>query len=301
MKILVLGASGMWGHQAYLKLSEHFGSQNVACSLRKSRDDYSSAQFADGAGIFNSGIVFDKVDWLDFEKARHCLDTFKPNWIINCVGLTPRKYDVKDEAQFLAINAHLPQKLAFWAQANGAKLIHFSTDCVFNGKKGSYTELDLPDATDVYGRSKALGEIRASQVLTLRLSKIGREIEKKTEIVEWILSKRGDKAQGYSKAMYSGVTSNFMAKELIRIIEKFPQIEGLYQISGEPISKYELLKLINDVYQAHVDIQPKDDYVLDKTLKCDLYSTLTGYKQPKWSELILQMKQEERVNYDSIK
>lgn len=295
MRIIVLGASGMWGHQAFLKLSKHFGEQKVACTLRKARSEYAAIK------VFNSAKVYDQVDWLNFEKAQKCLEDFKPNWIVNCVGLTPRKFDTKDEEQYAAINAHLPKKLADWAAQNKARLIHFSTDCVFSGKKGNYTEDDIPDASDVYGKSKAQGEIKAPNVLTLRLSKIGREIEKKTELVEWLLSKRGQSVQGYTKAMYSGLTTNFMAQELIRIIEKFPNLTGLYQISGRPISKYELLKLINQVYDAQVDIQPKEDYVLDKTLKCDLYSSLTGFVRPAWKDLIVKMKQEEQVNYDCIK
>ena len=192
-------------------------------------------------------------------------------------------------------------KLAQWARENGSKLIHFSTDCVFTGKKGEYTEKDKPDAQDIYGLSKAQGEIQTPHVLTYRLSKIGREIEGKTEIVEWLLSQKGKAVQGYSKAMYSGVTTNFMADELIRVIENFPEIEGLYQVSSPNISKYELLKLLNQVYGCGVEIQEKSDYAVDKSLNCDLYSEATGFKRPDWLEMIKAMKNEERIDYDSFK
>jgi dTDP-4-dehydrorhamnose reductase len=284
----------MWGHQAFLKLSEHFGETNVACTLRKSKEHFDRAQ------IFKNRIVHDLVDFTDFETASKCLDDFRPQWIINCVGLTPRKYDTKNEKLYYQINSELPLKLSEWAKNNNSKLIHFSTDCVFSGQKGEYTEDDKPDAQDVYGKSKAQGEIKMPGVLTYRLSKIGREIEGKTEIVEWLLSQKGKKVQGYSKAIYSGVTTNFMADELIRVIEKFPRLEGLFQISGPKISKFELLKLINQVYGCGVEIQEKSDYALDKSLNCDLYSEATGFKKPDWLEMIQAMKLEERINYDSL-
>ncbi len=290
----MLGGSGMWGHQAFLKLSKHFGETNVACTLRKSKEYFDKAQ------IFKKKIVYDLVDFTDFDSASNCLDDFKPQWIINCVGLTPRKYDTKNEKLYYQINSELPLKLSEWAKINNAKLIHFSTDCVFSGQKGEYTEGDKPDAQDVYGKSKALGEIKMPGVLTYRLSKIGREIEGKTEIVEWLLSQKGKKVQGYSKAIYSGVTTNFMAAELIRVIEGFPKFEGLFQISGPKISKFELLKLINQVYGCGVEIQEKSDYAVDKSLNCDLYSKATGFKKPDWLEMIQAMKTEERIDYDNL-
>lgn len=295
MKILVLGGSGMWGHQAFLKLANHFGRENVACTLRKSRNHY------DKIKIFQNATVYDFVDFTNFDKASEVLSNFKPTWIINCVGLTPRKYDIKNEQLFYQMNSDLPQKLTKWVKDNNSKLIHFSTDCVFTGKKGEYTEKDTPDAQDVYGKSKAQGEIKSSQVLTYRLSKIGREIEGKTELVEWLLSQKGKAVQGFSKAMYSGVTTNFMAAELIRVIENFPEIEGLYQVSSPKISKYELLKLLNQVYACGVEIQEKTDYSVDKSLNCDLYAEATGFKKPDWLEMIKAMKNEERIDYDSFK
>ncbi len=292
MKIIVLGGSGMWGHQAFLKLFDHFGPQNVACTLRKSHAYYDKIE------IFKKATVYDCVDFTDFEQASKCLEDFRPNWIINCVGLTPRKYDTKNEKLFYQINAELPALLSTWAQKNKCKLIHFSTDCVFTGKKGEYTEYDIPDAQDVYGKSKARGEIRAPHVLTYRLSKIGREIEGKTEIVEWFLSQKGQTVQGYSGALYSGVTTNFMASELVRVIDHFPNIEGLYQVSSNKISKFKLLQILNQVYTCGVEIQEKLDYSVDKSLNCDLYTQATGFIKPDWLRMIQAMKNDERINYD---
>lgn len=294
MKILVLGGAGMWGHQAFMKLSGHFGKNQVGCTLRKSRSFY------DKAGIFKEALVYDQVDFSNFETASRCLEDFKPDWVVNCIGLTPRKYDTQNEKHYFQINTELPQKLAAWTEKNRVRLIHFSTDCVFNGKKGNYTENDIPDAEDVYGKSKAMGEIKASHVLTYRLSKLGREIEKKTELVEWFMSQRGKAVQGYSRGWYSGLTANAMAHELVRVFEKYPRLSGLYQISSQKISKYEILKLLNEVYGCGIDVQNNSDYAIDKSLNCDLYSKATGFKRPDWQEMIKTMKNEERINYDSF-
>lgn len=296
MRLIVLGASGMWGHQVFMKFSDHFGSENVAGTLKKPKAHF------DRIKIFQKAHVYDNVDFTDFKKASQCLSDFKPNVIVNCVGLTPRKYDVKNETLYKQINSELPHHLATWAGEHKSKLIHFSTDCVFTGKKGEYTEFDVPDAQDVYGSTKAAGEIKSQkQVLTFRLSKVGRELEGKTEIVEWLLSQRGKMVKGFSKAMYSGVTTNFMADELIRIIEMYPQLSGLYQVAGQKISKLELLKQINAVYQCDVEILENSDYALDKSLNSETYEKATGFRKPSWPDMLATMKKEERVDYDSFK
>jgi dTDP-4-dehydrorhamnose reductase len=295
MKILVLGGSGMWGHQVFLKLSEYFGNSQVACTLKKNRSHYDRIQF------FQNKTVFDGLDFRNFDVVYNLLGQYKPSWVINCVGLTPRKYDPKDEAHYFSINADLPHKLNNWCEINHSKLIHFSTDCVFTGKKGEYTESDIPDATDIYGKTKALGEVRSKSALTYRLSKIGREIEGKTEILEWALSQKGREINGFSKAIYSGVTTNFMAAELIRIIEKYPDLSGLFQVAGPKINKFELLKIINQVYECRLTIHEKIDYAVDKSLNCELYKQTTGFNQKDWLNMIMTMKKEERIDYDSFK
>lgn len=294
MRILVLGGSGMWGHQVFLKMKKHFGVGQVACTLHKPVSHF--AKF----GIYEGCKVYDRADFSDFNQATKVLQDYQPTIILNCVGLTPRKHDIQNQELYRKVNSELPYHLLQWAQKNSARLIHFSTDCVFSGKKGEYTEADIPDATDVYGSSKAKGEINDPSALTLRLSKIGREIEYKTELLEWFLAQRGKAAQGFSKAFYSGLTTNFMAKELIRIIEKFPNLNGLYQISSQKISKYELLKLINQTFDCQVEIQEKSDYAVDKSLNCELYIQKTGFQKPTWPDMLLELKNEDGKLYDSL-
>jgi len=284
----------MWGHQVFLKMKSRFGLLNVAGTIRKPIESYQRMS------IFQGSPVFDRTDFHHFQQATEVLNRWQPEVVMNCVGLTPRKHNVKNETAYRRINSEFPHHLLDWCQQHSAKLVHFSTDCVFSGQKGSeYTEADKPDATDVYGSSKAAGEIQDSACLTLRLSKIGREIEHKTEILEWFLAQRGKKVQGYTKAYYSGVTTNLMAHEMVRLMEKYPSLNGLYQVSGERISKYELLKLFDQIFETQVEITPNTAYSVDKSLDCGLYCQKTSFQRPKWMDMLVQLKKESGSFYDS--
>lgn len=293
MKVLILGGAGMLGHQVFLKCKAEFGAANVGCTLRKKKSHYDQFE------IFKDAIVFDELNVLEFSDVASVLEKFKPQYIINCIGLTLRKEELGNIEKCIEVNSMLPHKLAKWGQAHDCKVIHFSTDCVFDGKKGNYKETDIPDAGDLYGQSKFLGEISYSNSLTMRLSIVGRELEGKTELVEWFLSQAKKSIKGYSKAFYSGLTTNFVATEVVRVIKNFPNLNGTYQVSSEPINKFELLKIVNEVYQTQTDIQENAEYVADKTLNSDLYSEKTGFKKPSWKKMITDMKQEEKVSYDS--
>lgn len=293
MKVLILGGAGMLGHQVYLKLKDEFGTANVAITLRKSKQHY------DKFGIFKEAIAFDNLDVLDFSLVEKVLNNFKPEYIINCIGLTLRKKELGDMEKCIHVNSMLPHRLAKWAESNSARVIHFSTDCVFDGKKGNYTEKDIPTAEDLYGQSKFLGEIIYPNSLTMRLSIFGRELEGKTEFIEWFLSNKGKTVNGFAGVNYSGLSTNFVAKELIRIIKDFPKLSGTYQVASQPMDKFAILKIVNEIYQTKTEIKESADYKSDKTLNCDVYSKTTGFKKPTFVEMITEMKQEEKVSYDS--
>lgn len=293
MKLLVLGGAGMLGHQIFLQLRSEFGLKNVACTLRKTKDHY--ARF----GIFNDGPVFDNVDVLNFSELEKLLKTFQPQYIINCIGLTLRKPELSDMQKCIEINSMLPHKIAIWGQSHNCRVIHFSTDCVFDGKKGNYKETDIPTADDLYGESKFLGETAYANALTMRLSIVGRELEGKTELVEWFLSQKEKTIKGFSRAMYSGLTTNVVSKEVIRLIKNYPHLHGTFQLASEPISKFELLKILNDLYNCKSEILENADYLSDKTLNCDRYSKATGFIKPSWKTMLSEMKQSEKVNYGS--
>ncbi|WP_373999512.1 dTDP-4-dehydrorhamnose reductase family protein [Bdellovibrio bacteriovorus] len=293
MKILIIGAAGMLGHQVLRRLQAQYKT-DVYGTVRKAVSYYS------GYNVFQNSQLLGDVDVLDFSSLENILNKVQPRWIINCVGLTLRKEDVASFEKCLEINSMLPHRLSLWALKNSAKLIHFSTDCVFDGRSGNYRESDIPTATDLYGKSKFLGETHLKSSLTMRLSIIGRELEGKTELVEWFLSQKNTSVKGYTRAMYSGLTTIRVANEVARIIEKFPELYGLYQVSSQPISKFDLLQLLNKHFVANVNISPFDGYLADKTLNCDRYSYATAFSPPTWEEMIYELSQDKMADYGDI-
>lgn len=195
------------------------------------------------------------------------------------------------------LNAIFPHRLAEIAGITGARLINISTDCVFDGKKGNYNEEDLPDATDVYGKSKNLGEVTGNNCLTLRTSIIGRELQTNHSLVEWFLSNRGKKVKGFVNAVYSGFPTIVLADIIAALIENHKNLSGLYHVSSEPINKYELLRLINEAYQAGVEIEPFDDFRIDRSLDSTKFRKETGIFPADWPEMIKRMA-DDKTPYD---
>jgi len=297
MRILILGASGMLGHQVYTELRHH-GLDLRAC-LRKT---YADVQSYD---CFRPQDVIGRVDLAQGFEVTRLLNHEKPDVVINCAGVTTRKLGLERPDQVMALNAHLPRLVSEWCETYEARLIHISTDCVFKGGHAPYTEDSATEAQDLYGRSKIEGEIKDSRrTLTLRTSIIGFELGTQTELLEWFLSRTGQSAQGYQNVIYSGVTTNYLARTLCTLILKFPDLSGLYQISSPPISKYALLKLINDRFSLSVALTPETTTSSDKTLLSDRFFLATGLKRPDWNEQIQELSQiflqrkEERRTYD---
>ena len=165
-------------------------------------------------------------------------------------------------------------------------MIHISTDCVFSGRKGAYREEDPSDAVDLYGRSKFLGEVATTNALTLRTSIIGRELSEFRSLLEWFLAQRGKTVQGYQKSLYSGVTTNYLAGLVARLIESHPGLHGLYQVASQTITKYDLLCLIRRAFRLDIEIQPVEGEIADRTMRADRFLAATGCACPSWPELI---------------
>ena len=282
MKIAVLGAAGMLGHRIYAELASHFPTWALV------RQDFEAYQ---DLGLFDLKNFIGGCDAEDrFSLERH-LDQLRPTHIVNCVGLTTRKIDPRQNHRVVLVNAWLPHNLQSWCARNGAHLIHFSTDCVFSGSKGNYRESDFPDAQDLYGISKHLGEVSGNRALTLRGSIIGREIRHQTELVEWFLTQRGLTAKGYINVRYSGVTTNYMASLVRHILDQRPNLEGLYHVSAPPLSKFDLLSQINRELDLRVKLIPESSYRSDKTLNSDrLYNEFPELVRPDWREMIPELK-----------
>jgi dTDP-4-dehydrorhamnose reductase len=190
-----------------------------------------------------------------------------------------------DPLPALAMNALLPHRVAAICRAVGARFIHISTDCVFSGRKGNYVESDPSDAEDVYGRTKFLGEVQGPHAITLRTSIIGQELKNRLGLVEWFLAQTGT-IQGYRKAMYSGFTTDELSRIILQHVIPDPGLHGMYHVSSEPVSKFDLLLLAKQAYGKEIEILPEDRFVCDRTLDSARFREATGYVPPAWAEMV---------------
>jgi len=280
MKILVIGGSGMLGHKLVQTWNERF---EVWTTLRSSLADFEKF------GIFDKKRVLENVEAGDYESVEMAIKKIRPQVIFNAVGIIKQLPTSKNILQALTINSIFPHRLADTAEKIGARLINISTDCVFNGEKGGYTETDVSDAADVYGKSKYMGEVADGNCLTLRTSIIGRELRTTHSLVEWFLGNRGKKVPGYVNAIYTGFPTVVLADIVGDLIENRRELSGLYHLSSDPINKFELLKLINDAYRAEIEIEPFEDFRIDRSLNSTKFRLETGFRPVSWREMIQKM------------
>lgn len=213
----------------------------------------------------------------------------RPDVVINCAGVIKHSDEAKDYLKVLLLNTVLPHCLARLSANLNARLIHFSTDCVFTGSKGNYEEIDFPDALDLYGRSKLLGEVNYSNTITLRTSLIGHELNKAKNLVEWFLCQNGE-IKGYDKVIFSGLPTLEIAKVIDEYIIPNIKLEGLYHLSSQPISKYKLLLLIKDIYNKNINIVKDDSIKINRSLNPLRFYKATGYVFKPWSIMIKEMR-----------
>jgi dTDP-4-dehydrorhamnose reductase len=276
MRILILGGDGMLGHQ----LLRHFGTRHVArATLRGPLERYA------GYGLFHAGNAVDGVDVQDFGTVRRVFTGFRPDAVINATGIVKQRAEAAEAIPSIEINALFPHRLAALCAEAGTRLVHMSTDCVFSGKQGGYREDDPPDATDIYGRSKLLGEVSASPAITLRTSIIGSELSRKTGLLEWFLAQQGT-IRGYRRAIFSGFTTTEMARIIEMLLTRYPGAHGLYHVSSAAISKYELLTLIRDRLGLSTRIEPEDDFHCDRSLDSTRFRAAFAYEPPSWPAMI---------------
>lgn len=281
-KVAVLGASGMLGHKMLQILSDKF---EVVGTLRK----------RDVPEILYPYCIYVNVDAMNFSTVSNALNDINPDIIVNCIGIIKQLPESNDWHISHTINSELPHKLAIYAHLHGMRLIHFSTDCVFDGKVGMYGETAIPNAIDIYGRTKFAGEVIDS--LTLRTSIIGREIDSNHGLLEWFLSKKGMKIQGYKKSIFSGVTTNELSYLIGDIILNDKDIKGLYNVASTPINKYDLLTLVNKYLVNKVDIDPVDGEDINRSLNGLKLKLATGYDPPSWSDMIDEMMNKDKTDY----
>ncbi len=269
------------GHKLWQALSPSFPDTFV--TIRKPLSCYVKC------GLFSAKSTVEGVDLRDFTKVNSVLADIRPDIVLNCVGITPRKEDAQDNVSAITINSLLPHKLAEWCANNGSRLIHFSTDCVFDGKKGGYDESSPPDSKDLYGMTKALGEVKSPCVLVIRTSMIGREIFGGTELLEWFLAQKGKRVKGFRKALFTGLPTNRLAALTRDLIGNFPSLSGVFNVSSPAISKNDLLHMMRDAYKIDVEIEPDDKFECRRDLNGDKFIKQTGFACPPWTELIREM------------
>jgi dTDP-4-dehydrorhamnose reductase len=229
------------------------------------------------------------VDGFNFDSLTGAFARARPEVAVNCIGVIKQLPTATDPIISLTINSLLPHRLAALCQAAGARLIHISTDCVFSGRQGNYTEADVSDAEDLYGRTKFLGEVSGPGSLTLRTSIIGRELRTASGLVEWFLSQRGQKVRGFTRAIYTGFTTLELSRVIAHLIEAWPSLTGLYQVSSEPINKYDLLCRLAEACRMPVDIEPYAELAIDRSLNSARFRQATGYTPPAWSDMLQEL------------
>lgn len=237
----------------------------------------------------------DPVDANYFDSVIRALASIQPDIVINCIGIIKQVPSSKDPLTAITVNAQLPHRISLICRTSGARLIHISTDCVFSGDKGMYKESDESDAIDLYGRTKYLGELTYSHCLTLRTSIIGHELKGRYGLVEWFLA-QNEKIHGFRKAIYSGFPTVELARIICDYILPNPDLSGLYHVSSEPISKFDLLGLVDQQYNKMIEIEPDDSFVIDRSLDSSPFRKNTGYQPPSWGELIEMMHRDFIVN-----
>lgn len=277
-RILILGISGMLGHKLFLELTkdQHL---DVYGTKRTFNNEPFGGKFA--------AKIRGGVDGDNFDTIIRALASIQPDIVINCIGLIKQTALANDPLSAITVNAQLPHRLSLVCKTAGARLIHFSTDCVFDGGKGKYTEEDTPSASDLYGRTKLLGELSYPHCLTIRTSIIGHELKGYLSLVEWFL--RQKEARGYSNAIFSGLPTIEVARVVREYILRDDTLHGVYHLAADAISKYDLLRLIDECYGDRIRIERYDDFFIDRSLDSSKFSDKTGYKAPSWHELIRMM------------
>ena len=278
MRVLVLGGSSMLGHQLCRVLTARMETWATfrEYPARNLQYDFVVQERALSA-----------VNAEDIASVRDALEKVKPDSVVNCIGIVKQRDEAKQAIPSIQINALFPHQLADLCQEENTRLLQISTDCVFSGLRGEYTEADTPDPVDLYGRSKLLGELHHPGCLTLRTSIIGWQLNTFSSLLSWFSRQRGQRIKGYQQAIYSGFSTRVLAGLISDLIESRPDLSGLYQVASAPISKYDLLVTLRDkLCWDDIQIDPDDNFYCDRSLVGTRFSVATGWQAPSWDEML---------------
>lgn len=290
-RVLVLGGNGMLGHKVWQECAPRF---DAWATVRADSVPEPAAAVLDPERTVTGVTVEDPATVV------RALDRTGAEVAINCVGVVKQARAASDAPVTVRGNALFPHEVAVACRERGVRLVHISTDCVFSGDRGRYSEEDVPDARDLYGRSKLLGEVTADDCLTLRTSIVGRELSGSHGLLEWLIGERGRTVRGFTRAVFSGLTTEALARELGAIVEEGPGLTGLWHVGGDPIAKHELLELAREALDLEVEIVADDSVVIDRSLDSRRYREATGRRPSSWPEMLADLAADP-TPYDAIR
>jgi dTDP-4-dehydrorhamnose reductase len=267
----------MLGHQLLAGLA---GSHEVRTTLRRPLRD--CAEF----GLFDASNAYGGVDVRSDGSLSEVLAEFRPDAVCNAAGIVKQRPAAGDAVASIEVNALFPHRLSAMAAEVGARVVQISTDCVFSGRRGAYTEDDLPDPVDLYGRTKLVGELGGPGCVTLRTSIVGLELGSRQSLVEWALARTG-RVPGFRQALYSGLTTQELTRVCDLVLTRHADLHGIWHVASEPISKHQLLvSLFERLGRTDVEVVPDDTVVCDRTLRGDAFEQVAGYRPPSWEAML---------------
>jgi len=279
-RVLVLGSRGMLGHMLVRVLSPY---HSVFGTTLGPRDERSLL-----ARLLDRDHWLSSVDVRQWGTIERALTNTRPDVVINCVGVVKQKLESSSVFDTIFVNSLVPHQLARTCEENGVKLIHLSTDCVFEGTPGLKKVSDVPNATDLYGTTKRLGEISYGNSLTLRTGFVGRQLSGSEGLFEWVRSQRGKTIRGFRHAIYSGLTTRALSDVIRQVIENFPNLSGLYQVASVPISKFDLICRLNELLSLGITVVPDTEFLCDRSMDGGYFTESTNIYIPTWDEMLVE-------------
>lgn len=290
MRVMVVGATGTLGHRLCAEWGERF---ECFGTVREPAPERIAELLT--ATTLIPGIRAERPDSL-----RPAFAEARPEVVVNCIGAVKQAEAGQQAIPAIRTNSLFPHELAALCREHSARMVHVSTDCVFSGRSGNYGEDDVPDATDIYGRSKLLGEVAGDGLLTLRTSLIGRELRGALGLLEWLISNRGGTVRGFSGAVFSGFTTQALAAEIAFLAEEHPELDGVWHLAAEPIDKLTLLTMLNDALKLGIQIVPDDTVVIDRSLDSSRLCGATGRRPRRWDGMVDELAADE-TPYEEIR
>lgn len=284
-KILIVGASGLIGSSLF----KYFATKNDINVFGTIRSNL----IIKAPSNSQKSKLFTEIDLQNKNDIEKVFDQVLPDVVINCAGITSGSKEINNYYNVITLNSLLPHYLSDLSTKFKARLIQISTDCVFSGKKGNYIEDDYPDSNHLYGRSKTLGEITSSNTITLRTSTIGHEVNSSKGLMDWFLSQK-ESVAGYKNYIFSGLTTIEIGRIIYEYIIFNSNLVGLYHLSANPISKFDLLLLIKSIYNKDINLMSDFKIVINRSLNSSKFRDATGFSPKSWPLMIEEIKSFEK-------